>query len=403
MISAIPLAHHAPPPRLDELAKDYCSGNKGLAMKVGRLAKKLSQQDVQQLCSQIRAHGKTPSASLHRLELGQPEAIETGAGNGNGNGESHGHNGTAHGSPFHPGEGAAKPPAGSAKPPAKKERIYWSDDDWQFIANGVMQARLTEPAASIYLLAERMIAQMPPENRRKVSAGIVEKVATLMVAANQRCIDLAAEVELLREQVEGMKAPLTEEEVLQTLTREEICRRFGDVVLEGFTADDLCAKFSIDTIISCLPTPALMAHTMIRTLETFTAQSRQMDETMNMLGRILADMPAEKLHRQQQAIATVVDKLPRVCLVGFKQDQGAFLGDALRNKAKVEVYNKNRTRFESNADIVVVWGRFVDHALKNSVTKNHKPGGIVIYHDNHDEGGRGLRAALVEIERVLHR
>ncbi len=63
-----------------------------------------------------------------------------------------------------------------------------------------------------------------------------------------------------------------------------------------------------------------------------------MNDNTAMLGRILADMPAEKLHRQQQAIANAATPLPRVALVGFKQDQGAFLGDALRGKAKVEVF-----------------------------------------------------------------
>ena len=81
-----------------------------------------------------------------------------------------------------------------------------------------------------------------------------------------------------------------------------------------------------------------------------------------MMGRLLAEMPAEKTAQQQRAIASAGVKLPHVALVGFKGDQGAVIADALKGRAKIEIIDKNRKRFES--------GR-TDHSLGTICIARH--------------------------------
>ncbi len=51
----------------------------------------------------------------------------------------------------------------------------------------------------------------------------------------------------------------------------------------------------------------------------------------------------------------------------------------------------------------MIWNRFVTHAMRINVQKNAKKGAHIIFHENYDEGGRGLKAALLEIERALNK
>ena len=228
-------------------------------------------------------------------------------------------NGNGHDQP------APAPPAGN-----KKERVYWSEDDWEFVTKGVMRLRLDDAAISIYTLAERMIQQMPQDNRRRATKSLIDQLNKRIKAANRYWLDLEAEVQLLREHNQTLVAQhLSTEEILSTLTREEICQRYGDVVLEDFTADELIVKFSIDTVISCLPTSALMAHALGRCFESFRQQSQDMNENTAMLGRILADMPAEKLHRQQQAIANAATPLAAGGLGGLQAGSRGVPGRCL--------------------------------------------------------------------------
>ena len=128
-----------------------------------------------------------------------------------------------------------------------------------------------------------------------------------------------------------------------------------------------------------------------------------MNGNLQMLGRLLSQLPAEKIIQQQKAIGGQTTRLPHVTLVGFKADQGAFVADALKGRARIEIIDKNRKRFESGAEIIVMWARFVDHGIQASIKANMKPTARLIVHNAHDEHAGGLKAAINEIKRALDR
>ena len=114
-----------------------------------------------------------------------------------------------------------------------------------------------------------------------------------------------------------------------------------------------------------------------------------------MLSRLLAELPQEKLRRQVQEAKDAPARLPQVAFVGFKTDQIAVVVDKLHGKIRVDVVNQNRARFDSQADIIIMWRKFVTHSIRESIIANMKRGARLI------EFNGGLENAAKEIERAL--
>lgn len=359
---------------ITNLANQFVHGTKGDKIRVGRAAVGLTIIARQQLKKAIEDAGGQPSKGMIDLANGNgwPSLIE---------------------------------PSPSPEPSAEPtRRVIWGEDDWDFVVSRVAKLLLKEPTAGISSLARRIMKMMPENNRRPVHAGVVSELARRLTEYNAHWANLEDEVEKLKNELLVRKAAPSREEILQGLTREEIRERFTNEVLADLTPDEIVSRFSVETILSCIPTASLTAFSLTRVFENFTQQSRQLDENEVMLGRILAEMPAEKVHRQQVAATQPqLIKVPRVALVGFKSDQGAFVVDQLRGKAKVEIIDKNRSHFESSADIVLMWARFVSHAMQDQIKKNIKVGARLIIHNQYDDRPAGLKAAVVELERALAR
>lgn len=362
--------------RITELASQFVNGTKGDKIKVGKTAVGLSLPERQQLKKAIEDAGGRPSKGLIDL-------ISS--------------NGNSHAEPS-----PSEPPTDASQEPTK--RVCWGEDDWDFVVPRVAKLLLKEPTSGISTLVRRIMKMMPEENRRPVHAGLVSELTRRIIEYNSHWLDLEDEVEKLKNELLMRKAAPSKEEILQGLAREEIRERFTNEVLANLTPDEIVYRFSVETILSCIPTAALTAFSLTRVFESFSQQARQLDENEVMLGRILAEMPAEKVHRQQLAASQPQPaKLPRIALVGFKADQGAFVADELKGKAKIEIVDKNRSHFESSADIVLMWARFVSHAMQDQIKKKMKLGAKLIIHNQYDDRPAGLKAAVGELERALAR
>jgi hypothetical protein len=362
--------------KIADLADGFVHGTKGDKIKIGRTAVRLSQTERQQLKKAIEDAGGRPSKGMLDLIAA--------------NGNSH-----------LPDVLEPTPPPEPSQEPTR--RVLWGEDDWDFVVSRVAKLLMKEPTSGISALARRIMKMMPEDNRRSVHAGLVSELARRLVEYNAHWLDLEAEVEKLRNELLIRKVAPSKEEILQGLTNEEIRERFTNEVLASLSPDEIVSRLSTETILSCIPTAILTAHSLTRIFENFMQQSRQLDENEVMLGRILAEVPAEKVHRQQVAATQPQPvKLPRIALVGFKNEQGAFIVDGLRGRAKVEIIDKNRSHFESSADIILMWARFVSHSMQDQIKKNMKVGARLITH-NYDDRPSGLKAAVTELGKALAR
>ena len=121
-----------------------------------------------------------------------------------------------------------------------------------------------------------------------------------------------------------------------------------------------------------------------------------------MLGRLLADTPAEKLHRQTAAARTRIHG-PKRGAGRVQERPGGLHRRRPAESPGWRLSTRNRNSFHSSADIVLIWCRFIDHGMQWNVQKNMKKGGILIRFDGHGEGASGLKGAITEIERALRR
>jgi len=127
----------------------------------------------------------------------------------------------------------------------------------------------------------------------------------------------------------------------------------------------------------------------------YATHSKLMEQNLAVLGRVLAEMPAEKIRRQTQSPGTPA-QLPKVLLVGFKPEQGGIIADRFHGRVKVETQDKNRKNFAGTAaDIIIVLVKFVPQTMIDQIRKAAKSLCRVILHTG------GLETVAQEIERIM--
>lgn len=276
----------------------------------------------------------------------------------------------------------------------KTKKVFWGEEDWDFLVSRVAKLSLREPTTGLSNLAERIMQQIPEHNRKSVHAGVVSELAKRLTVYNESFLELDAKVQSMQAELDRRKAAPSKEEFFATLSQEEIKERFTAVILENLTSEEVVSRIPHETLLDCIPLSTLIANSFAKVLGNFTQVIQHQEETLLVLARVLAEMPSEKMRKQTQ-LSQVQVKIPQVALVGFLPDQGAFVAEKMHGRARIAIVDKNRKTFESSADVICVWTRFISHAFQESVKKNMKLGAKLILHHG------GLETIVREIERAL--
>jgi hypothetical protein len=285
-------------------------------------------------------------------------------------------------------------PASSNGHVNRTRKVFWGEDEWEFIVSRVSALTLKEPTTGLTNLAAR-IMQMMPEEQRRPQASLVTELSKRLVEYNRtKWLDVERDLQAAKSELERRKAAPSRQEVIDSLTDEEI-NHLTTKVIDNLSPFELCSRFSEQTILDCISPDAIIAQAFMRVVSHTTQHSMLLEENLTMLSRLLAELPTEKLRRQQQEKAAVPAKLPQVAFVGFKADQIAIVVDKLRGRIRVDVVDKNRSRFDSSADIIIMWKKFISHSFQSQITTNMKKGARLIRFDG------GLENASKEIERAL--
>jgi GGDEF domain-containing protein len=275
----------------------------------------------------------------------------------------------------------------------------WGDAEWEFLIERVAALQLERPGDRLPTLARQAQERLAPHSRRKLNVYDMRELAKRLIAYNQAQADKQAQLELdleeARLELETRRAAPTRDEILTSLADDELVERFAKRLLSILPPDDVVSSFGADTILACLPTPSLVAFSMGQLFSEYATHSKLMEQNLAVLGRVLADMPTEKIRRQTQAPGTPA-QLPKVLLVGFKPEQGGIIADRFHGRVKVETQDKNRKNFSGTlADIIVVLVKFVPQTMVEQIRKAAKPPCRVILHTG------GLETVAQEIERIL--
>ncbi len=356
-------------------------------------AAKISQDDRLLLKKALEDYGHKvhPLSRLARL-------IRAGM-NGNRNGEGN-------------GEGPTSDPAlndliqrvqkENAPQKAKRQRTVqakWGDAEWAFLIQRVAVLQLEHPDARISALAEQAQERLAPHSRRTLYPYDIRELVKRLTAYNKQQADKQAQLELdleaARLELDTRRAAPTRDEIFSSLADDELIERFAKRLLSILPPDEVVSTFGADTILACLPTSSIVAFAMGQLFSEYATHSQLMEQNLAVLGRVLAEMPAEKIRRQTQSPGTPA-QLPKVLLVGFKPEQGGIIADRFHGRVKVETQDKNRKNFAGTAaDIIIVLVKFVPQTMIDQIRKAAKSPCRVILHTG------GLETVAQEIERIM--
>ena len=285
---------------------------------------------------------------------------------------------------------------------AKKRRpaqAKWGEAEWAFLVQRVAALQLEHPAERLSALAEQAQQRLAPHSRRTLRAYDIQEFARRLTKYNKEQSDKQAQLELdleaARLELDARRAAPTRDEILSSLADDELVERFAKQLLSILPPDEVVSSFGPDTILACLPTSSIVAFAMGQLFSEYATHSKLMEQNLEVLGRVLADMPAEKIRRQTQLPGTPA-QLPKVLLVGFKPEQGGIIADRFHGRVKVETQDKNRKNFAGTAaDIIIVLVKFVPQTMIDQIRKAAKSCCRVVLHTG------GLETVAQEIERIL--
>jgi hypothetical protein len=284
---------------------------------------------------------------------------------------------------------------GNGRSYTNTKKVFWGEDEWEFLVSRVSSLCMKEPTTGLTNLAARIMKMMPEEQRRPTHAGLITELNKRLIEYNRiKWLDVERELQTAKAELDRRKAAPSRQEVIDSLTDEEI-QHLTTKVIDNLSPYDLCSRFSEQTILDCISPDAVIAQAFMRVISHTTQHSKLLEENLTMLSRLLAELPTEKLRRQQQEKAAAPAKLPQVAFVGFKAEQIAIVVDSLRGRIRVDVIDKNRSRFDSSADIIIMWKKFISHSFQSQITANMKKGARLIRFDG------GLENAAKEIERAI--
>ncbi len=323
-----------------------------------------------------------------------------------------GMNGNANGKANGNGEGPTSDPAlndliqrvqkENAPQKAKRQRTVqarWGDAEWAFLLQRVAALQLEHPEERLSTLAKQAQERLAPHSRRTLHAYDIRELAKRLTAYNKEQADKQAQLELdleaARLELDARRAAPTRDEILSSLADDELIDRFAKRLLSILPPDEVVSSFGADTVLACLPTSSIVAFAMGQLFGEYATHSKLMEQNLEVLGRVLADMPAEKIRRQIPSSGTPA-QLPKVLLVGFKPEQGGIIADRFHGRVKVETQDKNRKNFAGTAaDIIIVLVKFVPQTMIDQIRKAAKSPCRVILHTG------GLETVAQEVERIL--
>ena len=317
-------------------------------------------------------------------------------------------NGKAHGN----GEGPTSDPGlndliervqkENAPRTAKRRRTVqakWGDAEWAFFVERVADLQREHPEERLSSLAEQAQQRLAPHSRRKLYAYDIREIARRLAAYNKEQADRKAQVgldlEAARLELESRRAAPSRDQILSSLADEELIERFAKRLLSILPPDEVVGNFSPEAILACLPASSIVAFAMGQLFSEYATHSKLMEQNLAVLGRVLAEMPAEKVRRQAQAPATPAN-CRRCCWWASSRSRAGSSPIVSMDGSRSRPWTRNRKNFPgTSADIIVVLVKFVPQTMVDQIRRAAKSSCRVILHTG------GLETVAQEIERIL--
>ena len=239
---------------------------------------------------------------------------------------------------------------------AKKPVVRWSEEEWDKLAEIVCPMRKNYPD-SIATLANRAQKQFPQDRQRPgilttaQLQPLVERIQRRERGEQgkaEKCDQLAAKLTFF----EGV--PSTRQELLTTLGDDEIRQHFLPRLYQMMAPDDVATVFSPEQLLSSMSTGDLAAVVAKRVVE----QLEQPTQVFIQLPEQRSQPSIPRLKSQPNG------KPKRIVVIGVKGDEGRHVRDKVGHLCDLTFIEVEKLREENvprNADLVIIWSKFVSH------------------------------------------
>jgi len=251
----------------------------------------------------------------------------------------------------------------------RKERIVWTDKEWDDLAAEVSALRLNRPEASFISLAEKAIGHMPKHRQRVIpSLKLLEPLVELVKVEMKK---LKMDAEKLKKLKGKMEEVQVADDILNTISDKEAVERFGTQVLQSLTTDELLGVMTVEQMLSAIPTEDLVGATAKRVFQEAT-QHPVIKEF------ITATQQGEK---QQVNLTAATVALPKVVCLGMLSNQQQIMRKGLDQVADLRFVEQDRNpnNIPANGDWYVIWTRFSSHAFNDKAKSLARPGRCILH------------------------
>ena len=270
----------------------------------------------------------------------------------------------------------------------RSKNVFWTDDEWDKLADFVHRARRKNPVKSIGTHIKNAMPQFPEDRRRNLTTNSIDPLLERLQKKDQEAQEALDDVPRLKDRIAQLEQRPDKATVLQNLTDEEIrihlrdriitafddetvLRLFKQQVIENLSPDDVLASYDLNDLLACVPTSALVGYAATRILEQFESGASGMQEALmaisalaNGNGRKPAPVAASQTSRPQSSGQKVQIKKPRIAILGMKPNQARIVEQQINGNAEIVFLPKD---MKSNgvktmvADIFILWGSFCSH------------------------------------------
>lgn len=264
------------------------------------------------------------------------------------------------------------PPATSDESSRVAPRVSWTLDEWDRLSELIVPMIKNAPGASLIQLTNKAQQQLPEHRRRDISTlsqlgPLQERITSRL----QSLFETEEEAKRLRDRVESLAKQPSRNEILDTLSNDELLNRYKRRFLGILPAAEVVSHFEADEILASFPPDLLMTRAYAAMMEGIRYSNEMALEVAIALQKI--QQTAERAPTNSNGNGNGnghghVSKLPKVALVGPKSDQFRFVtlnprvvGKAAFVRVPTEEYQTSGV--PPQCDIILFWKRFANHEM----------------------------------------
>jgi hypothetical protein len=248
----------------------------------------------------------------------------------------------------------------------RRTAVRWNEKEWDDLADLVHSMRRNSPD-SITTLANRAQKQFPKERQRP---GILTTAALqpLIERIQQKDRDLQVKAQKSDEYATKLSffknAPATREELLTSLSDDEIRGSFLPRLLQVVTPIDVIGAFKTEVVLDSVATGDLAA-VLVKRLVTDWERPIQ----------VSVQIPEQREQRPTPK-PKINGTAKKVLIVGAKGDQPRHLREKVGSVADlifIDTERLDRQSVPKSVDLVVLWSKFVSHQQREIILSVVEP------------------------------